>query len=117
MPSKGSYFFFFLSTAFVSFGMQYFVYRQLRRFVRKDFPAKAAAWLKSAKWIFILMNIPIVFLLFRRQIPFDATTLSGILLYPFTIWIFLILMWAVILAPVAITRMVRGWMHPHGKQI
>lgn len=53
------------------------------------------------------MNLPLVFLFFRRDIHVDIPTLTNIMLYPFTVWEFLMLMWAFILIPVVLIRFVR----------
>jgi hypothetical protein len=111
MPSKGSYLLFFLGTSFVLIAAQTFVYFQLRRFIRHDFPQKAKKVVPLVRWIFIAMNLPLVFLFFRRDIKVDIPTLTNILLYPFTVWEFLILMWTAILIPVVIFRFIRNRFH------
>jgi hypothetical protein len=107
MPTKTASLIFFLIAASMTFGLQYFVYRQLRRLIHKDFPEKAARFIKTAKWVFILMNIPVVFLFIKGRINVDMGLLSQIMLYPYTIWQFLMMMWAVILTPVTLTRIIR----------
>ncbi len=111
MPSKSTYFIFFIGTSLVLFAAQIFVYFQLRRFLRLDFPKFAAKGLPYIKWFFVAMNFPIPFLLFRRDLHLDIPMVTNILLYPFTIWEFLILMWTVILIPVVIIRFIRSRRH------
>ncbi|MFI5264678.1 MAG: hypothetical protein ACHQM6_09195 [Candidatus Kapaibacterium sp.] len=107
MPSKGSYLLFFLGTSLVLIAAQAFVYFQFRRLIRKDFPQYARRTVPIIRWIFLLMNLPLVFLFFRRDIHADIPTLTNIMLYPFTVWEFLMLMWAGILIPVVILRFIR----------
>lgn len=90
---------------------QIFVYFQLRRFVRLHFPDRAKRVVPVIRWFFILMNLPILFLFFRRNIQADIPILTNIILYPFTIWEFLILMWTIILLPVVIFRFIRNRLH------
>ncbi len=111
MPSKASYLLFFLATSFVLILAQIFVYFQLRRFIRFHFSQKAKRVIPLIRGFFIIMNLPIVFLFFRRQIKADIPILTNIILYPFTVWEFLILMWTIILIPVVIYRFIRN--RPH----
>lgn len=108
MPSKGTYLLFFLGTSLVLIAAQVFVYFQLRRFIRLDFPKISKKAVPIIRWFFIAMNLPLVFLFFRRDIKLDIPTLTNILLYPFTVWEFLILMWTFILIPVVIIRFIRS---------
>ncbi|MFI5264538.1 MAG: hypothetical protein ACHQM6_08490 [Candidatus Kapaibacterium sp.] len=108
MPSKGSYLLFFLGTSLVLIAAQLFVYFQLRRLIRKDFPRRAKRVIPLLRWIFLAMNLPLVFLFFRRDIHADIPTLTNILLYPFTVWEFLMLLWAAILIPVVIIRLLKN---------
>lgn len=107
MPSKASYLFFFIGTAIVLISAQTFVFFQLRRLVRRDFPQRAKKAVPLIRWIFIVMNLPLLFLFFRRQIPFDVSLLTNVMLYPFTVWQFLILLWTLVLLPVVIVRLFR----------
>ena len=107
MPSKGSYLLFFFGISLVLIGAQIFVYFQLRRLIRRDFPHRARRVVPILRWIFIAMNLPLAFLFFRRNIRADIPTLTNILLYPFTVWEFLMLLWAFILIPVVLTRILR----------
>ena len=111
MPSKTSYLFFFLGTSFVLIAAQTFVYLQLRKFIRNDFPLRAKKLVPMIRWFFIVMNLPLVFLFFRRDIKSDIPTLTNILLYPFTVWEFVILLWTFILIPVVIWRFIRKRLH------
>ena len=108
MPSKATYLAFFIGTSLVLILAQVFVYFQLRRILRRDFPDRAQKWVPIIRWIFLAMNIPLVFLFFRHDIKADIPTLTKILLYPFTIWQFLILLWTLILIPVTIIRLIQN---------
>lgn len=92
----------------MTFGMQYFVFRQLRRLIKRDFPLRAAEWIPRIKWVFIVMNIPVAYLLFRHPLNFDIDIVTQVMLYPYTIWQFLMMMWLVILTPVVIIRMIKN---------
>jgi hypothetical protein len=107
MPSKGSYLLFFFGTSLVLVAAQLFVYFQLRRLLRKDFPDRTGRITAIIRWIFISMNLPLLFLFFRKYIHADVSILTNILLYPFTVWEFLMLLWAFILIPVVIVRFLR----------
>jgi hypothetical protein len=111
MPSKQVYLYFFLGTTLVLVISELFVYFQLRRILRRDFPERAKKTVPVIRWTFILMNIPVIFLFFRRDIKADVPALTKILLYPFTVWQFLILLWTVILIPVTLIRIVRNKLH------
>ena len=87
--------------------LQYFVYRQLRRYIRLNFPEKAAKWIAISKWVFLIMNIPVALVYFRRQIAPDATTVTNIILYPYTVWVFLLIFWTIILIPIVAVRILR----------
>ncbi len=87
--------------------LQYFVFRQLRRYIRTYFPDKAAKWLPAAKWVFIIMNIPVVLMYFRRQLAAELPTVTNIILYPYTVWVFLLISWTLILIPVVAVRVLR----------
>ncbi|MEI8135291.1 MAG: hypothetical protein WCH46_09520 [bacterium] len=108
MPSKQIYFYFFLGVVSVFSVAEFFVYYQLRRILRRDFPDWAFRAVPIIKWFFILMNIPIVFLFFRKEIKGDYPLLTTIMLYPFTIWQFLIIFWALILIPFTLLRLIRN---------
>ena len=111
MPSKGSYLLFFIGTSLVLISAQAFVYFQLRRLLRQDFKQRAKRVIPFIRWFFIGMNLPLLFLFFRRDIHADIPTLTNIMLYPFTVWEFLMLMWALILIPVVFIRFIRNRLH------
>ena len=97
----------FLATTAILSGIQYFVFSELRRYLRAYFPQKAQKYVPRFRWFFILMNIPIVFLFFRRVITPDLASLANVAIYPFTVWVFLMLLWAVILFGVVLVRVIR----------
>jgi len=111
MPSKQIYLYFFLGVVFVFSVAEIFVYFQLRRILRRDFSEKSKKWIPIIRWVFIGMNIPIIFLFFRKDIKADLPVLTTILLYPFTVWQFLIILWAIILIPVTIYRIIHNKIH------
>lgn len=104
---KGSYILFFLLTTGVFAVLQYFVFRQLRRYIRTYFADKAAKWMTSFKWVFIIMNIPVVLMYFRRELAAEFPLVTNIILYPYTVWIFLLIFWTLVLIPIVGTRVVR----------
>jgi hypothetical protein len=108
VPNKETYLITFLVVASLTFGMQYFVFRQLQRLIKKDFPLKITTWIPRIKWTFILMNIPVAYLFFRRPLKIDVAAITQVMLYPYTIWQFLMMMWLVILTPVVLARMIRN---------
>ena len=76
MP-KGSYVLFFLLTTAIFAAMQYFVFVELRRYIRTSFPLKAADLMRRFKWVFLVMNIPIILMYFRRQLVADRGAATG----------------------------------------
>lgn len=97
----------FLMTVAVLGAIQYFVFSQLRRYVRSHFAHKADILIRRFKWLFLLMNIPILFIYFRREIASDLPLVTNIVLYPYTIWVFLLMCWTVILIPIVLARMTK----------
>ena len=102
MPSKESYLVFFLVTSGLLILLQWFVYRRFSRIIRRDFPDRAEQFLRVTKWVFVVMNIPIAFLFFRRQIHAELPVLTNVLLVPFTIWQGLIIVWTLVLFPLVV---------------
>ena len=87
--------------------LQYFVFSQLRRYVRTYFPDKAKRLMLRFGWLFVVMNIPIIFMYFRRQIAADMPTVTNIILYPYTVWVFLLIFWTLVLIPIVVVRVLR----------
>ncbi len=102
MPSKESYLIFFLVISAILIAMQVFVYFNLARVIKRDFPLQARNVLRIAKWGFVAMNLPIAFLFLRRQIHYELALLTTLILFPFTVWQALIIVWTLILIPVAV---------------
>lgn len=102
MPSKESYLVFFLVISGILFLLQWFVYTRLRRIVKRDFPDRADTILRVARWVFVIMNIPVAFLFFRRSLNAELPVLTNIMLVPYTIWQGLMLVWALILIPISV---------------
>lgn len=111
MPSKETYLVAFLATSAILGGIQFFVFAELRRYIRQYFAEKAPKWVPRFRWLFIVMNFPIAFIFFRRQIVGEWAALTNIILYPFTIWVFLMLFWAMILAVSMLVRVLRSFNH------
>jgi hypothetical protein len=51
----------------------------------------------------------LIFLFFRNHINAELTTISRVLLYPFSVWQAVMLMWAIVLVPVSMWRR-RHWL-------
>jgi hypothetical protein len=113
MP-KESYVAFFLISVAILASLQLFVYSELRRYIRFYFTEKAGKLLPRFRWLFILMNIPIVVIYFRRQLAADLPTVTNIILYPYTIWVFLLVFWTLILIPIVVVRILRTNVFKHG---
>ena len=117
MPSKESYLVFFLVIAGLLVLLQWFIYHRFAKIVRRDFPDRAERFLKVSRWIFFAMNLPIVFLFFRRQIHAELPTLTNIILIPFTVWQGLIVVWTLVLFPIAayefMRNRIRNFARPH----
>jgi hypothetical protein len=107
MPSKSTYLIAFLVVTTLSFALHFFVFAQLKRLLRKDFGMRAKGWIRAAGVVFIGMDFLFVLLFFRKQIPWDIPGISQILLYPFTVWQFLMLVWGAVLIPQVLAR--NGW--------
>jgi len=107
MP-KGSYVAFFILSVAILASLQLFVFSQLRRYLRMNFPQKAAKLIQSFRWVFIVLNIPVILLFFRREIAAEWPTVTNIILYPYTVWVFLLIFWTVILIPIVVMRILRS---------
>jgi hypothetical protein len=95
MPSRAAHLIAFLTIVSISVSAHIYIYRQFARMIRRDFPRHQAHVLRAAKGLYIF---------FGKQITFDATLLTQILIYPFAVWQMLMLVWAVILIPIGIVR-------------
>jgi hypothetical protein len=104
MPSKSTYLIAFLIVTTLSFALHSFVFMQLRRLLRRDFGKRSVRWIRISGAVFIGMDFLFVLLFFRKQIPWDIPGISQILLYPFTLWQFLMLAWGVVLIPQVLAR-------------
>jgi hypothetical protein len=104
---KESYILFFLVSTAILAVVQFFVFSELKRYLRTTEPLKAPKLLRIFRWMFIVMNIPVVFVYFRRQIAPDLPTVTNFLLYPYTVWVFLLIIWTLILIPIVVVRILR----------
>ena len=57
------------------------------------------------------MNLPLLFLFFRREFHGELVVLTDVLLYPFSVWEITMLFWAIILIPVTIVRLMARAFH------
>ena len=104
MPSKGAHLAAFLVVLLISVVGHLFVYRNLRRVLVRDFPRQALDLVQYAKYLFILMDLPFIFVYFRNRIDLELTLASKIILYPFAAWQALMILWVGILIPVSLWR-------------
>ena len=88
----------------VSTGLHGYVYANLRRVLLRDYPKLGRRLARAALVLFIIMDSPFAFLYYRGDIHADLTVLTRILLYPFSIWQTIMLMWAIVLVPVSLWR-------------
>ena len=107
MPSKASQHIAFFIVLFVSAGMHWFVYTNLRRVLLRDYPKIGKKLAKIALWMFIGLDSPFLFIYFRGLTHAALTVLSRILLYPFLVWQTIMLMWALILVPITLWNWLR----------
>lgn len=106
MP-KGSYIAFFFFSVVMMAALQFFVYSELRRYIRTSFPESAAKLMRRLRWVFYIMNIPVILLFFRRELAAEWPVVTNVILYPYTVWVFLLLFWTVILIPIVAVRVMR----------
>lgn len=104
MPSKTSQHLAFFFVLLVSVGLHRYVYANLKRVLRRDFPKAASVLLRIAIIVFIAMDLPFAFIYFRGAVHGDYSTITRFVLYPFSVWQALMLMWTMILLPFSIWR-------------
>ncbi len=88
----------------ISAGLHWYVYANLRRVLLRDYQKIGRTLAKIALWMFIILDLPFLFIYFRGLVHAELTMVSRVLLYPFVIWQVLMLMWVLILFPITIWR-------------
>ena len=104
MPSKTAQLIAFFSVFLVSAGLHRFVYANLKRVILRDYPTLGARLVRAAAILFIVMDSPFIFLYFRNRMHVPLDTISQMLLYPFSVWQAIMLLWVVLLIPFALWR-------------
>jgi hypothetical protein len=108
MPSKHAQLIAFLSVFLVSASLHRFVYANLKRVILRDYPRLGKRLARVACSLFLIMDSPFVFLFIRSWIHEPLANVSKVLLYPFSVWQAIMIMWALVLIPVALWRRSRG---------
>ena len=118
MPSKSTYLIAFFSVAVVSGALHYYVYRNYKRVLFRDFSVRGTKLLRWVRVLFFVMEIPFVLMFFRKQITVDVSLATILILFPFTIWQFLMFVWGIVLLPQSLFRILRtGFRKLRGKSI
>lgn len=104
MPTKAAQLIAFLSVFLVSAGLHRFVYVNLKRVILRDYPRLGPRLARYAAALFVVMDTPFVFLFYRNRIRVDVNLLTQLIIYPFSIWQAIMLMWVMILLPFMVWR-------------
>lgn len=104
MPSRAAHLIAFLTIVGVSVGLHIYIFRQLARMIRRDFPNRQKSILQAAKAAFVYFELPFLYMFFWKHISADVTALTQILMYPFAVWQMVMLVWGVILVPIGLMR-------------
>jgi len=104
MPTKASQHIAFFAVFIISVLLHRFVYLNLKRILLRDYPKAGPRLQRIALWSFVAMDLPFAFIFFRGAITAELTLLTRLILYPFSIWQAIMLLWAVILVPVTLIR-------------
>ena len=104
MPSKTAQLIAFLSVLLISVSLHRFVYSNLKRVLLRDYPKLGPRLVRAAMVLFVVMDSPFIFLYLRGKLHMEMTTLSRVLLYPFSVWQAVMILWAVILVPFVMWR-------------
>jgi hypothetical protein len=104
MPSRAAHLIAFLTITLVSVSCHVYIFRQFARMIRRDFPKRQRTVLRIAKAAFIYFDLPFLYIFFWKHISADVSGLTQFLLFPFAVWQMVMLVWAVILVPIAILR-------------
>ena len=109
MPSKAAQLIAFFFVLLVSAALHRYVYLNLKRLIQHDYPNAAQKLMVIARVLFIAMDTPFLFIFFRGRIHAELTTLTRVVLYPFSVWQAIMLMWALVLVPLSLWRR-RHWL-------
>src|SRR4051812_47191381 len=110
MPSKASHLIAFLGIALLSAIGHRWVYTHAKTLLYKDFPRHAKVVTRIACVLFVYFDLPFLFLFFSRHITWDASVITRFLIYPFSVWQFLMAIWIVILVPMNLWhRVTKKW--------
>ena len=104
MPTRAAHLIAFLTIVLLSTGLHVYIYRQLARLVRRDFPRQAKTGLRIAKVLFVYFELPFLYLFFWKHLTFDTSVLTTFLVFPFAVWQMVMLVWGAILVPIGIYR-------------
>jgi len=99
MPSKAAQLIAFFGVLLISVALHRYVYKNLKRVLLRDYPKLGARLATGALSLFILMDSPFLFLFLKSRIHEDLNTLTRILIYPFSVWQAVMILWALLLAP------------------
>ena len=97
MPSKSAHLIAFLTIFIVSAVSHRFVYVHARALVRRDFQRRHEAVVRWMAVLFVVMDLPFVYLFFNRWLAPGHDDLTRALLYPFSLWQALMMFWTAIL--------------------
>lgn len=104
MPNRAAHLIAFLTIVLISTGLHIYIYRQLARLVKRDFPRQAKTGLRIARVLFVYFDLPFLYLFFWKHLTFDTSVMTTVLLFPFAVWQMVMLVWGVILVPVGAYR-------------
>ncbi|HWF44221.1 MAG TPA: hypothetical protein VG537_06235 [Candidatus Kapabacteria bacterium] len=109
MPSKAAQLIAFFFVLLVSVALHRYVYKNLKRLIQRDYLKTSQRIIPIARVFFIAMDSPFLFLFFRSRINAELTTISRVVLYPFSVWQAVMLMWVIVLVPFSLWRR-RHWL-------
>jgi hypothetical protein len=104
MPNRAAHLIAFLTIVLISAGLHVYIYRQLARLVKRDFPRQSKTGLKIAKVLFVYFDLPFLYLFFWKHLTFDTSVITTVLLFPFAVWQMVMLVWGLIVVPIGIYR-------------
>jgi hypothetical protein len=104
MPSKAAQLIAFFGVLTISVSLHRYVFLNLKRVILRDYPRIGERLVRAALVLFIIMDSPFVFLFVKSKIHESLTVLTRALIYPFSVWQALMLVWAALLVPVSIWR-------------
>jgi hypothetical protein len=109
MPSKSAHLIAFLVVFAISAASHRFVYVHVRALIRRDFSRWSRTVIRATAGLFILLDLPFIYLFLSKWLASGHDELTRALLYPFSLWQALMLFWTIILlARLFVTRTVRA---------